>query len=70
MSLESDFKFEKFEEYFGDIGQVRKIINDCGHCGSKLVLTHLSDYKNLIIQETARCPECGQGKRKIIHIIN
>ena len=49
MSLESDFKFEKFEEYFGDIGQVRKIINDCGQCGSKLVLTHLSDYKNLII---------------------
>ena len=70
MSLESDFKFEKFEEYFGDIKQVKKIIDDCIFCGSKLVFSHLSDYKNLIIQETARCPDCGNGKRKMIHIIN
>lgn len=70
MSFDSDFKFESFEEYFGDVKQVKKIINECKICGSKLVLSHLSDYKNLIMQESARCPDCGQGNRKVIHIIN
>lgn len=70
MSADPDFKFEKFEEYFGDIKQVKRQINDCNVCGSKLVFTHLSDYKNLFIQETARCPECGGNHRRLIHILN
>ena len=70
MSFDPDFKFEKFEEYFGDISQVKRIIDECKYCGSKMVFSHLSDYKNLLVQETARCIECGNGKRKIIHIIN
>ncbi|MBT3585255.1 MAG: hypothetical protein HN509_10120 [Halobacteriovoraceae bacterium] len=70
MSFESDFKFERFEEYFGDIKQVKKLIDNCGVCGSKLILSHLSDYKNLFVQETARCPECGSNDRKMIHVLN
>lgn len=72
MSLEKecDFQFEFFEEYYGDRRQVKKIIDECKICGTKLVMSHLSDYKNLIVQETARCPECGGGNRKLIHIIN
>ena len=35
-----------------------------------LIFTYLSDFKNLVMEETSRCPECGQDKRKIIHIIN
>jgi hypothetical protein len=70
MAHDADYKFEKFEEYYGDEKQVKKIINECKLCGSKLVHTHLSDYKNLIVQESARCPECGIGARKLIHIIN
>lgn len=70
MSMEFDFKFENFQEYFGDGEDVKKIINECQICGAKLVITHLSDYKNLIMQESARCPDCGQGQRKLIHIIN
>lgn len=70
MSMEFDFKFENFQEYFGDAQDVKKIINECQICGAKLVITHLSDYKNLIMQESARCPDCGQGQRKLIHIIN
>ncbi|MFZ9002305.1 MAG: hypothetical protein ACO20H_13445 [Bacteriovoracaceae bacterium] len=70
MSFDPDFKFEKFESYYGDITQVKKIIDDCRHCGAKMVFTHLSDYKNLLVQETARCPQCGHGKRKLIHILN
>jgi hypothetical protein len=30
----------------------------------------MSDFKTLFIQETARCLECGQGIRKIIHVIH
>ena len=67
---DADFKFEKFEEYFGDAKQVKKLMDDCKLCGAKLVHTHLSDYKNLLVQESARCPECGIGGRKLIHIIN
>ncbi len=70
MSMESDYKFENFQEYFGDAKQVKKQITECKICGAKLVMTHLSDYKNLLMQETCRCPECGQGQKKIIHVIN
>jgi phosphohistidine phosphatase SixA len=66
----NDFRFERFEEYYGTIETVQKIITQCQSCGSKLVLSHLPDYKNLIVQETARCIECGVGNRKVIHILN
>ena len=69
-SEDLEYKVELFEEYYGDIKQVKKIIDECRICGSKLVLSHLSDYKNLIIQESARCPECGSNNRQIMHILN
>ena len=62
--------FEQYEEYFGGREQVKKMIDECPYCGSKLVHSHLPDYQNLIIQETSRCPECGNGRKKIIHILN
>ncbi|MBT3234862.1 MAG: hypothetical protein HN353_02830 [Bdellovibrionales bacterium] len=70
MAAEVNVKFEKFEEYYGDIQQVKKIMDQCDHCGSPLVLSHLSDYNNLIVQESARCSECGGGNRKVVHILN
>ena len=68
--FEVGYKFEKFEDYFGDIKQVQRIIDECRICGSKLVFTHLSDYSNMLVQESGRCPECGDGSKKLIHIIN
>ena len=65
-----DFQFEKFEEYFGDARQVKKQINECKICGSKLIFSHLSDYKNLYIRETSCCPECEGMQKKLIHILN
>ena len=50
-SSESDFKFEKFEEYYGPIDHVKKQINECKVCHSKLIISHMPDYKNLIVQE-------------------
>jgi len=69
-SLENKFQIEKFEEYFGSADQVQKQMNDCKNCGGKLIFTHLSDFKNLVMEETSRCPECGANQKKIIHIIN
>ncbi len=68
--MDSDIKFEKFEDYYGSIDEVKRTIDECKICGSKLLLSHLPDYKNLIVQETARCMECGEGNRKMIHVLN
>ncbi len=70
MATNLDYKFETFQEYYGDAKQVKKTIDECEICGSKLVLSHISDYTNLIIHENARCSECGHNERKIVHIIN
>lgn len=70
MYFEGNFKFERFEEYFGDIRQVKKQLNQCKICGAKLIHSHLSDYKNLLVQETTHCPDCKHDNRKTIHIIN
>ena len=68
--MENDYKFECYEEYFGGIEDVMKKIDECSSCNSKLVFSHFPDYKNLIVQETARCLDCGRGNRKIIYVIN
>lgn len=65
-----DFKFENFEEYFGSAEQVKKTMDECKVCGSKLLLSHMPDYKNLLVQETARCMDCGCGNRRVIHVLN
>ncbi len=70
MLPEIDFKFEGFEEYFGDGHHVKKQINECKICGAKLSFSHLADYKNMVVQESTRCPECGHKNHKKIHIIN
>ncbi len=70
MANEVDFKFEKFEEYWGGVDEVKNTISKCKVCGSKLLLSHMPDYKNLLVQETARCIECGAGNRKTIHVLN
>ncbi|HLE10596.1 MAG: hypothetical protein A2504_08945 [Bdellovibrionales bacterium RIFOXYD12_FULL_39_22] len=68
--MDLDYKIELFEEYYGDVDHVKKLMNECNICSSKLVLSHLSDYTNMVIKETARCPECGSNNRKFVHIIN
>jgi len=70
MSKEVNFKFERFEEYYGSAEDVKKTMSECKVCGSKLLLSHMPDYKNLLVQETARCIDCGSGNIKIIHVLN
>jgi len=68
--MDAEYKFECYEEYFGEKEEIIKKIDECASCGAKLVFSHLPDYKSLIIQETARCMECGKIIRKVISIIN
>lgn len=71
MSSDSkDFKFETYQEYWGSADQVSKVIKACDACGKDMIFSHLPDYKNLVIQEAARCPHCGECGRSVYHIIN
>ncbi len=65
-----DYKFACYESYYGGPEEVLKSIDECKRCGAKLVFGHLSDFKNLIIHESARCVDCGHENRKIIHVLN
>jgi len=67
---DSEYEFETYEGYFGSAEDVRRSIDECEECGSKLVFTHLPDYKNLYMQENCRCLECGHVHKKTIHIMN
>lgn len=68
--MESDYKFECYEKYFGKKDEVIKKIEYCTSCSAKLVFTHFCDQKNLLIQETVRCLDCGDGTKKIIYVIH
>ena len=70
MDRELKFEFERYEKYVGGPDAVKKAIEDCPKCGSKLVLSHFSDSGNLLVHETARCFECDFGGRKVIHALN
>jgi len=70
MAYESDYKFENYTQYYGDIKQVKQIIDACQVCGAKLMLSHQTDYRNLLVQENAICPDCGNKDRKMIHSVH
>ncbi|OFZ24952.1 MAG: hypothetical protein A2381_12815 [Bdellovibrionales bacterium RIFOXYB1_FULL_37_110] len=69
-TFDSDYKFETYEEFYGDIKQVQQLIDACQICGSRLMINHLTDYTNLLVQESAICPECGNKNRKKVHVLN
>lgn len=70
MSKELEFQFECVEKYKISVDEVKEQVQYCSHCGHELIFSHLPDYKNLMMQETAKCMKCGKGSRKLIHIIN
>jgi hypothetical protein len=70
MANRLDYRFENYLGYYGDAEHVKQQISHCTCCGAKLLLSHMSDFKNLMIQETARCLDCGEGTQRIIFCIN
>lgn len=53
--------------YFGEASQVVKRYTACGVCGAHLHFSHITDFSRNVTQETARCPECGQHARRVMH---
>jgi hypothetical protein len=39
----------------------------CHACGANLHFSHVTDFIRNLTQETARCPECGDKSRRVIH---
>ncbi len=39
----------------------------CDQCGAYLHFTHITDFVRNLTQETARCLECGQKSRRVVH---
>ena len=70
MSIELEFQFENQEKYVGTAEEVQQSVTHCNHCGYEMIFTHQPDYRNLILEEVARCTNCGKGSRKLIHIMN
>ncbi len=69
-SGKNDYEVEYYERYFGGVEQVKRINEECPACSENFFFTHQVDYENLLIQETATCPNCDFGQRKIISLVN
>ena len=65
-----DYEFEYYEKYYGDREQVKRTMEDCPQCCSKMVTTYFCDNGNLLVQEATRCNNCDFGQRKVIHSLN
>ncbi len=59
--------FEEYKECFGEVDEVMKRLLLCTLCGGHLHFNHLLDFQNNLVQETARCPDCGVRIRQRIH---
>lgn len=70
MSSAKDYEFDYIERYYGPVAQVKKIIENCPCCGSKMIITHQCDCSSLLVHETAQCADCDFGARKLIHKLN
>lgn len=69
-SSRKDYEFESYEKYMGTAKEVQEKIENCPNCGTKLTLTHYPDCGNLLIHETACCPDCAYDGRKLICTLN
>jgi DNA-directed RNA polymerase subunit RPC12/RpoP len=58
---------EDYRDCFGEPREMMRRHLLCVLCGAHLTLNHLADTKNNLIQETARCPDCGIRTRQRVH---
>ena len=59
--------YEEYRECFGDTNDVMKRLLLCTLCGGHLHFNHMTDYRNNLVQETSRCPDCGIRIRSRLH---
>ena len=60
---------EEYKDCFGDPNEVMKKLLLCTLCGGHLHFNHLTDYRQNLVQETSRCPDCGIRIRSRLHKI-
>jgi len=63
--LEQDFDLGY--TYSGTVDDVKSQMEVCTICGSRLILKHFSDFTNLVMQEKAKCMECGVRVRNCLY---
>ena len=68
--MRPEFVFENYEGFFGDVDQIRRIMNSCDNCGNDVVLSHVTDYSEMFVQESASCPVCGGKRACKLHSLN
>ena len=59
--------FEEYKDCFGEPREMMKKHLLCTLCGGHLHFNHMADFRNNLIQETARCPDCGIRVRARLH---
>jgi len=69
MNYSKDFELEYYEKYYGDAKVVTELIENCPECSSKMILNHMPDNINLLMQETSECPACDYTSKRILHKI-
>jgi len=65
-----DFEFEHYEQYAGDVEEVKNKVENCPSCGSRFFFSHSTDAGQLITKETASCVSCDYGQRKTIYCLH
>lgn len=58
---------ETLSQFFGTAKEVVDRYTHCSFCGANLHFTHITDFSRNLTQETARCPECGDRARRVVH---
>ncbi len=48
---------EEYKDCFGETNEVMKRLLLCTLCGGHLHFNHMTDFRNNMVQETARAPE-------------
>ena len=59
--------FEEYKDCFGEANEVMKRLLLCTLCGGHLHFNHMTDFRSNLVQETARCPDCGIRIRQRLH---
>ena len=59
--------YEEYRDCFGEPMAVMRRLLLCGYCGGHLHFSHFMDFRQNIVQETARCPDCDLRVRNRIH---
>jgi len=67
---EEEVSLEGTQTLFHGLGTVDEVVDRytrCNICGSNLHFNYFTDFAKNMTQEVAKCPECGEKARNVIH---